>query len=221
MKQKLVEIKNFISKNFKWIILLICIIIFFKIAEDVFSNEIMQADVVGYRLISTYLISDVVTPIAKLITNFGGTICLISLSIIFLVTIKDKKIGGFIALNLIIAALLNFILKNILQRPRPTEYRIIDQSGYSFPSGHSMVSMAFYGFLIYLIFKFVQNKKIKYLLISFLTILIILIGISRIYLGVHYTSDVLAGFLISISYLILYTSIIEKYIVEKRNKNEP
>ena len=221
MKQKLVEIKNFISKNFKWIILLICIIIFFKIAEDVFSNEIMQADVVGYRLISTYLISDVVTPIAKLITNFGGTICLISLSIIFLVTIKNRKIGGFIALNLIIAALLNLILKNILQRPRPTEYRIIDQSGYSFPSGHSMVSMAFYGFLIYLIFKFVQNKKIKYLLISFLTILIILIGISRIYLGVHYTSDVLAGFLISISYLILYTSIIEKYIVEKRNKNEP
>lgn len=84
------------------------------------------------------------------------------------------------------------------------------QVGYSFPSGHSMVSMAFYGFLIYLIYNNIKNKYIKWILISSLSILIILIGISRIYLGVHYTSDVLAGFLLSISYLVIYTRIVKE-----------
>ena len=78
-----------------------------------------------------------------------------------------------------------------------------------------MVSMAFYGYLIYLIYKFVKNKYIKWSLIILLSILICTIGVSRIYLGVHYTSDVLGGFLISISYLVIYTSAIKKFIVEK------
>ena len=83
-----------------------------------------------------------------------------------------------------------------------------------------MVSMAFYGYFIYLTFKYLKNKKLKVLLITFLSILIILIGITRIYLGVHYTSDVIAGFLISICYLIIYTSLVKKYILEKEDKNE-
>lgn len=101
------------------------------------------------------------------------------------------------------------MLKHIVQRPRPTEFRIIDETGYSFPSGHSMVSAAFYGFLIYLIYKNVKNKYLKWGIIILLSIIVITIGISRIYLGVHYTSDVLAGYLISISYLIIFTSIIK------------
>ena len=110
------------------------------------------------------------------------------------------------------------MLKNIVQRPRPLEYRIIDETGYSFPSGHSMVSAAYYGFIIYLIYKMVENKKIKWTLITILSLLVISIGISRIYLGVHYTSDVIAGFLISISFLVIYTSIVSKILFSK-NKN--
>ena len=131
------------------------------------------------------------------------------------VCIKNRKIGASIFSNLVIVTILNQLLKGILQRPRPTEFRIIEETGYSFPSGHSMVSMAFYGYLIYLIYKFVKNKYIKWSLIILLSILICTIGVSRIYLGVHYTSDVLGGFLISISYLVIYTSAIKKFIVEK------
>ena len=105
-----------------------------------------------------------------------------------------------------LSALTNFSIKQIFQRPRPINTRIIDESGYSFPSGHSMVSMAFYGYLIYLIHKNIKNKYVKVALTLLLSILIISIGISRIYLGVHYTSDVIAGFLVAIAYLIIFVN---------------
>lgn len=209
MKKK---IKEFITKNLKWIILFICLIGFLAIAEDVFNKEIMSGDIIGYKLVSTFLISNFATPIAKFITNFGGAIFLIALTIVLLVLIKNKKIGISIFSNLVIVTILNQLLKAILQRPRPTEYRIVEETGYSFPSGHSMVSMAFYGYLIYLIYKYVKNKYIKWISIVLLSILVCSIGISRIYLGVHYTSDVLGGFLISMSYLVIYISAVNKVL---------
>lgn len=212
-KQKMKEkVKEFIVKNLKWIILFICLIGFLAIAEDVFNKEIMSGDIIGYKLVSTFLISNFATPIAKFITNFGGAIFLITLTIVLLVLIKNKKIGISIFSNLVIVTILNQLLKAILQRPRPTEYRIVEETGYSFPSGHSMVSMAFYGYLIYLIYKYVKNKYIKWISIVLLSILVCSIGISRIYLGVHYTSDVLGGFLISMSYLVIYISAVNKFL---------
>lgn len=215
MKQHIEKIKGIIIKNFKWIILFVCIVGFLLLAEDVFHKEIMNGDAIGYKFISTYLISDFATPIAKFITNFGGAIYLIGIAIVLFVVIKDKKIGIAIISNLGIVTILNQLLKRILQRPRPEEFRIINETGYSFPSGHSMISMAFYGFLIYLIYKNIKNKYLKWSLITVLGVLIVSIGVSRIYLGVHYTSDVLAGFLISISYLIIYISMINKFILER------
>ena len=212
MKEK---VKEIFIKNLKWIILFSCLVGFLALAEDVFHKEIMSGDIVGYNIISKFLISDFVTPIAKFITNFGGAIFLVILTIVLFILIKDKKIGISIFSNLAIITILNQLLKRILQRPRPTEFRIIEETGYSFPSGHSMISMAFYGYLIYLIYKYVKNKYIKWTAIVLLSILICCIGISRIYLGVHYTSDVLGGFLISLSYLVIYISTTNKFLIEK------
>lgn len=220
MKEKL---KKFVRKYYKAIIVFICILITLEMIFALFEKEVMKRDIIGYKLISKYLISDITLPIAKLITNFGGVIGLIIISIIVssILIIKNKKLMGILIwVNLACSALLNQILKRVVQRPRPTEYRLIEENGYSFPSGHSMVSAAFYGFFIYLIFKNIKNKYIKWGSILFFGVLIILIGISRIYLGVHYTSDVMAGFTISISYLIIFTSIINDYLddTEKDNK---
>ena len=207
--------KEYIKKNLKWVVLFICLVGFLALTEDVFNKEIMQGDIIGYKIISTFLISDFVTPIAKFITNFGGAIFLSIATIALLLLIKNKKIGLSIFSNIVIITILNQLLKRILRRPRPTEFRIVEESGYSFPSGHSMVSMAFYGYLIYLIYRYIKNKYIKWSLIVLLSILICLIGISRIYLGVHYTSDVLGGFLLSISYLVVYISLIKKILSEE------
>lgn len=210
--------KEYIKKNLKWVVLFICLVGFLALTEDVFNKEIMRGDIIGYKMISTFLISDFVTPIAKFITNFGGAIFLSIATIALLLLIKNKKIGLSIFSNIVIITILNQLLKRILRRPRPTEFRIVEETGYSFPSGHSMVSMAFYGYLIYLIYRYIKNKYIKWSLIVLLSILICLIGISRIYLGVHYTSDVLGGFLLSISYLVVYISLIKNLKIKNITK---
>ena len=204
--------KEFIKKNFKQILFFLCIILFLAFAEDVFNKEIVRGDVIGYQFISDYIMSEKLTPVIKMITNFGGAMVLSITTLLLLIIIKDKKIGVGILINLCTATGLNLILKSLLQRPRPTEFRIINETGYSFPSGHSMISMAFYGFIIYLIYEKVKNKYIKWTSITLLSILIVMIRFSRIYLGVHYLSDVLAGFLFSIAYLIVYIGIINKYL---------
>lgn len=206
------KVKDFLLKNYKVIIAFICITIFLLIAGEVFEKEIINGDIIGYNLISKYLINDGFTPIMKIVTNLGGALFLTITTIILLLFIKNKKIGLSIFTNLAIITILNQVFKFILQRPRPTEFSLIDETGYSFPSAHSMISTAFYGYLIYLIYNYINNKYLKWISVSLLSCLIIMIGISRIYLGVHYTSDVIAGLIISIPYLILYTSIVNKIL---------
>ena len=125
------------------------------------------------------------------------------------IIIKNRKCGILVSINLISIFILNQTLKLIFNRPRPEGNRLIEASGYSFPSGHSMVSMAFYGLLIYLAYKKIKNRKLKYIICVLLTLLILVIGVSRIYLGVHYATDVIGGFLISLAYLIIFTQVIK------------
>ena len=158
MKKNLTKVKDFGIKNIKWIILFFLLIITLMIVEDVFEDEIMKLDTIGYNLISN-IINPSITPIAIVITSIGGAIVIAALAIDVLILVKNRKISFSIILNLVIATILNIILKNIVQRPRPDEYRLITETGYSFPSGHSMVSMAFYGYFIYLTFKYLKNKK--------------------------------------------------------------
>lgn len=204
------KLKNI--RNKRWIIVTICMIIFLILAISIIKAESIAIDEIGYNIISKYLISDFMTPIVVIVTQLASPLFLIILTIALIILIKNIKIREYICANLIISTVLNFGLKNIVRRARPDEFRIIEEAGYSFPSGHSMVSMAFYGLLIYLIYKKVNNKYLKNCLIILLSMIILLIGLSRIYLGVHYTSDVLAGFLLGLSYLIIFVSIINEKV---------
>ena len=121
-----------------------------------------------------------------------------------------KKYFKYVSINLATITFINQMLKIILRRSRPINN--LNIFGYSFPSGHAMVSMAYYGFIIYLILKANIKNKYKIASIIILSLIIFLIGFSRIYLGVHYLTDILGGFTLSILYLAIYT-----YIIERKN----
>lgn len=210
------KLKKIVKNNKRWIIAAICMIVFLIILEDVLDNEIVSFD----KTVYSYIISaksDMVTSFFKKVTFLGSAVPLIAICIVSFIVLKNKKIAALILANLTISAALNFLLKNVIRRDRPIGYRLIEESGFSFPSGHSMASMAFYGLIIYFVIRFVKNRVLKIFLSIMLSLLIILIGMSRIYLGVHYPSDVFAGFVLTVSYLIFYITIILKPIVNKNN----
>lgn len=104
------------------------------------------------------------------------------------------------------SGLLNYIVKTAVHRPRPTSNLVEvfqNISGYSFPSGHVMFYMAFFGFLLFLTFTLVKRTWWRYLLMTLLILLILLVGVSRMYLGEHWASDVLGGYLLGSLDLIL------------------
>lgn len=201
------KIFNTLKNNKRWILLLICIVIFIIILANI--NKIGMFDTYIYKIISS-IKTNTVTNFFKIITTLGSAKVLIGITFILLIILKNKKVAIYIAINLIVVGFINQSLKLIVKRPRPDGYRLIYETGYSFPSGHSMASMAFYGLIIYFVFKNVKNKPIKICTCVALSLLIIFIGISRIYLGVHYASDVIAGFILTIAYLMVYITIVKK-----------
>ncbi len=212
MKEKIVKIIEIIKKKYIWLILFMSLVIFLEILQDVCIQEKIMLDNIFYRFAVIFLRRPILTEIMKVITFFGSAYFILSLTFLLITVIKNKKIVLLIITNLILITSMNIILKNIVQRPRPEGYRLVEESGYSFPSGHSMVSVAFYGFLIYLILAKFKNKTLKIALSVLLGILVLLIAFSRIYLGVHYATDVLAGGLLSISYLVAFISYTKKWI---------
>ena len=208
------------EKNKKYItivmafILLVCFMI---IMLKVLNGSINYFDSTVYNYISNNIISKSLTPVVKVITNLGSMVVLTLISLILVLLIKDNKIRINIPKNVILISIINYTIKQIIRRHRPIGINLIKEGGYSFPSGHSTTSMAFYGFLIYLIYKYIDNKALKITLITILTLIILIIGTSRIYLGVHYASDVLAGFILGIIYLIIFINI--SFSNKKQNIN--
>lgn len=197
------KILNYINENKKKIILIISAVLFIIITYFIFSDKISNLD----NLVHSYILgirNENLTSILLTITNVSSAYALIVLSILLLIIIKEKKMPLLILLNLICSYVLNAFAKVIFTRPRPEGINLIEESGFSYPSGHSMVSMAYYGFIAYLIYKRQTNKVIKTIIIISLLLTILLVGFSRIYLGVHYLSDVIGGFLLSIFYLMIF-----------------
>ena len=148
-----------------------------------------------------------------------GDIIPVTIITICLLMIFNKEDRYILGSSMIITLLINQGLKYIIQRPRPPlEERLISQSGYSYPSGHSMMAMCLYGVLIYLINTKLKNKKLKIILTIILSIIILLIGVSRIYVRVHYPSDVLGAYLLTILILIINITLINNHI--RGNMNE-
>ncbi len=115
---------------------------------------------------------------------------------------------------------LMLLLKQLFKRKRPLAPLLKAAKGLSFPSGHAIMAVTFYGFVIYVIVHSIHHDVLKYFLVALLIILILLIGFSRVYLRVHYVSDVIAGFIIGILWLLVSLMALKKtenYLKDNRS----
>lgn len=195
------------------LIITFSLLIFIILAQELLKNQLSGFDSLIYGFLAKF-ISARLTLLMKIISDFGSAPFLIAITLLsYYILIKYRKnyyYANLIAMNLLTAYLLNDAFKYIFHRQRPDILHLVSASGFSFPSGHSMTSMSFYGLLIYISWKF-DNRLIKYGVSILLSFLILCIGISRIYLGVHYASDVLAGFAAGIVWLAVIVTASNRY----------
>jgi len=162
---------------------------------------------------------DWLTPVVKLITYLGNWQTVTALCIVLLVFPPTRNTYGIpVSIGAILVSTLNKWIKGLVQRPRPDEaLHLIEQGGFSFPSGHSITSMFVFGLLICLIRINVKDRKTADILTVLLAIPMIFVGLSRIYLGVHYPTDVLAGWCLGIAVIIILKSLVMriKYVKMK------
>lgn len=184
------------------IIVLISIFITFLIWSSLMLKG--KLNKIDDRVYNKIKITKIKTLIWRGITFFGSAKAIILFCIIFLLVLKDKKIATIIIICMLIEWGSTSLLKHTFKRPRPNINRLVEEKGYSYPSGHTMTSTIFYGFIIFLIIISNIILPLKIITIFLLILLILLIGYSRIYLGVHYFSDVIGAILFGNAYLLLY-----------------
>lgn len=210
-----------VLKRYGWQIagvfsLIIAIILTVLVARD----GILPMDTAGYDWIADHIIHRWLTPIVLVITRLASAAVLITLTVLILIFVKNRKIGIAVAATLIGEAIINIIIKSLMRRDRPNVTRLAIEHGYSFPSGHAMASTAVYGLCIYLIYRYMKQSTGKVMLMIALAVLVPVIMFTRVYLGVHYVSDVLAGFFYSFAYLTLIAiPLIRTYLLPTKSTN--
>ena len=196
-----------VKKNWYDIVSFVALAIFIIIGVSLLQKDIFDID----RNIYTFLVSirnPLLDNFFKFITMFANKYPIIIITLLLCIFIfKDNKERFYIVLNVLIVPLINVILKSVFARERPNILRLIDETGYSFPSGHAMMATAFYGLLIYFAYKKIKTPWLRNITCVGLSVLIILIMLSRIYVGVHYTTDVIAGCCLSIFYLAIFIKV--------------
>ena len=202
---------KFNISRFKWILVAILTIIFILLWLGTITGVTDEIDNLIYKSVES-IRSDFLTVVLIGITELGGVVGLFFILLITVIVLCKKnrvKEATAITLNLIISTFTYVILKNIFQRERPVTGNIlIDEVGFSFPSGHTTNNVAFYFLAIYLVCINVKNKKVRNISCVILAIIPILIAFSRIYLRVHYPTDVIAGFCLGIVLVVLFTTFI-------------
>ncbi|MGO1059722.1 phosphatase PAP2 family protein [Planococcus sp. FY231025] len=198
--------------------------VFTEIAEEALEQEAWSFDssIIGFF---NSIGSDGLDILMIVITELGSVWFLSAFSIATILYLwtqhKDKWGILFFILAVGGGGLLTTLLKNLYERGRPSINPEIDAIGFSFPSGHSMGSLIFYGFIIYFVMRSRVNELVKGLAISLMAVLVVLIGLSRIYLGAHFPSDVLAGYFAGAIWLILSILALEWIQWQSRSQVRP
>lgn len=164
------------------------------------------------------------TIVMEVFTAIGSApiVILLSLSVLFLLykILNHRKELILLAAVMAGSPILNYLLKVFFQRARPDLNRLIEISGYSFPSGHAMNAFSLYGILTFLLWRHIPPRWGRAVLLLCSTIMILTIGMSRIYLGVHYPSDIIGGYLASSFWLAISIWVFQRYQDRQFKKRE-
>ncbi|WP_334074559.1 MULTISPECIES: phosphatase PAP2 family protein [Paenibacillus] len=197
------------------VILILCTLGFGLTASFVQDNTLRNFDTVIISWIRQWE-SPALTILMKFFTTIGGglPVLLLIITVMFVLytVLGHRKELIFLAGVMFGSTLINWGLKLLFHRARPVIHRIIEAEGYSFPSGHSMAAFSFYGALAFLIWSHVSTSLGRSVVILLSTLFIFAIGISRIYLGVHYPTDVIGGYFISGCWLTLSIMLYPKFM---------
>ncbi len=205
-------VKKIVKENLIYIISIVLLIVIFTLIKNSFLYEkILNFDhkIITYR---DNIIDEKLTLSFKNITFFGDYYIPILIIVCIFIFNKNKYHSYVNFVNYISVLAITFISKVIVNRARPDVNLIAIPDKYSFPSGHTLTSIVFYFFLCYVA---TLNRKTRNYLLPLVLIVIISISISRIYLGVHYFSDVIGALLLSIPLLLMNINIFNKHIKEK------
>ncbi|HAX71993.1 MAG TPA: PAP2 family protein [Firmicutes bacterium] len=199
---------------------LICFILFFIFQRYIFSTDLQQTQQVINNVFSN-LQSPLLNKIVIFITYTGNTLPLLFFTLfisILLFQHRFKIESYFLIFHFITLALSNYLLKLHYQRERPLFNPLIEQGGYSFPSGHAMINLGMGIFISYLIFKVLQYFKPAMFMTLVIMLYVLLIGISRVYVSVHFLSDVIGGWLfgtgVACFMIVLYEWVHQKYLTK-------
>lgn len=193
------SIKVIINESIKYLIFLIVFILLSVFLLQNYSEYIIAFDNFIIDFNRNYLESEVLTSMMQAITHVGSYGSYLFIIIVSFIILRKKII---IPIFMIFAVggsgIINKVVKSFIKRQRPETSLINLPESFSFPSGHTMCSVVFYMYLIHLVKEYVKSKSVRTILIVFLVTIPILIGYSRIYLNVHYASDVIAGAILGI-----------------------
>lgn len=177
---------------------------FLELSESLAEKEFEKFDLRAAE-IALNMRNDNLTIFFVIVTTFGNWQAFLTLFAVFTVVFykQRKEIRTPVIIAGIIAGAggAMYILKEVFARERPTLNTLVEASLPSFPSGHSMLSVVFYGFLIFYLWRVLRSRFVKILLTIVLVVLILVICWSRIYLGAHFASDVIAGITAGVGWL--------------------
>jgi membrane-associated phospholipid phosphatase len=198
---------------FIWAVFITCILLFFFLAREILEGQELNFDARAFAFADN-LASPGFNRFMKVITFFASRNFITGASLMLIFYFLFVRKHRWYSLKVPVIALgsitLNLILKYLFNRERPLVPHLVQSYGLSFPSGHAMISASFYGLIIYLIWKHVANPVWRWILIGFFAIFIILIGFSRVFLHVHYATDVLAGFAAGLLWVIIAIYLLKK-----------
>lgn len=191
----------------RYIVVAVALVLFVALLQEVRSSEILRLDMDAYSFFVLRLRRPWLTSIMEGFSSLSSPIVIAAMFLMVAAFAPGRRPGLCAAVNLVCVVLINQVLKYIVHRPRPDGFRLISEVGYSFPSGHSMVSMAFYGLCAWMVWHYERDRIMRWVCCLAFAMTIVAVGMSRVYLGVHYASDVIAGFCVSLAWIGVYTKV--------------